>query len=105
MLYKLEEIEDFAKFWDDIEEKYPLEHDYLVALVRAFRDHKCDYVIINSRRQEYQYKSATFGLECKLLYAQEIDDYEDQYTELRFRLTELGKLIILHPESHNKYTL
>lgn len=91
-------------FWDIIQEKYPKEHDYLVASVRAFRDGSCDFIIIDDRRKQFQIESSMLGVSLGLLTHEEIE-INEQSTQWRFRLTELGKQIILDPLAHNKYHL
>lgn len=83
------------------------EHDphynFLVSLVRAFRDGKADFIRIDDRRMQHQIESAEYGRGAGLLSFQEIGDDESQYTAWIYRLTEDGKKIILDTEAPNKY--
>lgn len=91
-------------FWDKLEEDYPTEHDYLVAHVRAFRDHNADFIIIDDRRMEFQIQSSQFGETLGILTSEFIE-IDEQSTQMRYRLTDLGREIIMNPEAHNRYVL
>lgn len=78
-------------------------YNYLVSLVRAFRDGKADFIFIDSRRQEFQIKSAEYGLSEGLLSFEEQGSDEAQYTVWIYRLTDEGKKLILDPKSPNQY--
>lgn len=78
-------------------------YNYLVSLVRAFRDGKADFILIDSRRQEFQIKSAEYGLSEGLLSFEEQGSDEEQYTAWIYRLTDEGKKLILDPKSPNQY--
>jgi len=78
-------------------------YNYLVSLVRAFRDGKADFILIDSRRQEFQIKAAEYGLSEGLLSFEEQGSDESQYTAWIYRLTDEGKKLILDPKSPNQY--
>lgn len=80
-----------------------LHHNYLVSLVRAFRDGKADFILIDSRRQQFQIESAEYGLAEGLLYFEEKGSDIEQYTAYTYRLTAYGKEVILDEKAPNKY--
>lgn len=86
-----------------MEYKHDPNYNYLVSLVRAFRDGGADFIIIDSRRQQFQIQAAEYALSEGLLSFEELGSDEAQYTEWRYRLTPLGKKLILSPEAPNQY--
>lgn len=111
--YTLEKLVDLLStrvlsegtFWEICRERFIEEHDYLVALVRAFRDGSADFIAINSRRQQYQIKATDLASSLNFLFFEEREFYNDQYTEWRFRLTDLGRRIILSSSAPNQYAI
>jgi hypothetical protein len=83
------------------------EHDphynFLVSLVRAFRDGNADFIRIDDKRAQFQIEAAEYGRSEGLLSFQETGDDESQYTAWIYRLTEDGKKIILDADAPNKY--
>lgn len=65
-------------------------NEYEAALRRAFVDRRCDFIMIDSRRQEFQIKSANYGIEQGWIVG-EWNDLDDQSTYWTGRLTEAGK--------------
>lgn len=80
-----------------------LYHNYLVSLVRAFRDGKADFILIDSRRQQFQIEAAEYGLAEGLLSFEEKGSDIEQYTAYIYRLTTYGKEVILDEKAPNKY--
>jgi hypothetical protein len=78
-------------------------YNYLVSLVRAFRDGAADFIVIDSRHKNFQIQAAEYGVSEGLLSFEELGSDEAQYTEWRYRLTPLGKQLILDPQSPNQY--
>jgi hypothetical protein len=70
-----------------------LPEDYEISLHRAFANKKVSYIVIDSRRQEFQINSAEYGVEKGWLSKDEVTD--GQCTEWRYRLTEQGKQYFL----------
>lgn len=66
------------------------EQEYEAALRRAFVDKRWDSIMIDSRRQEFQIKSANYGVEKGWIVG-EWNDQDVQYTFWTGRLTEAGK--------------
>lgn len=89
----LTEIVKSRDFWSVCRQRFPTEHDWLVSLVRAFRDGRADFVIIDSRRQKLQIEAATLAESLGLLSCTEQDD--GQCTAWKYRLTDLGKTVIM----------
>jgi hypothetical protein len=89
-------------FWQICRERFPQEYNWLVALVRAFRNGGADYIAITSRKQEFQAHSATLGERLGLLRFEEIE-LDEQYVEWQYRLTDLGRGVLLDPTAHARY--
>jgi len=98
----LPEIQN-VDFWTVCATHFPQEHDWLVSLVRAFRVNRVDFIIINRVDQEFQIQAASLGRSLGLLDFTEIDSEREQYTEWRYRLTELGQRVILDPRAPSLY--
>lgn len=81
----------------------PKYYNYLVSLVRAFRDGKADFISIVSRRNLFQIEAAEYGLSKKWLSFEELSSYIEQSTEWRYRLTADGKKVILDDNAPNQY--
>ena len=60
------------------------------ALKRAFVDHRADFVIIDSRRQQFLIASAQLGKDNGWLF-EEFVQYDEQSSALHYRLTDKGK--------------
>ncbi len=60
------------------------------ALRRAFVNHRCDFIIIDDRRQRFLIESAALG-ERKGWLAFELCDTDEQSTQWRYRLTPAGR--------------
>lgn len=67
-----------------------VEEEYEEALRKAFVENKWDSILIDSRRQEFQIRSANYGIE-KGWIAGEWHDGDVQYTYWTGTLTEAGK--------------
>jgi hypothetical protein len=79
------------------------ETNYLVSLVRAFRDNKAPCIVIDSKHQRFQIQAAEYGLREGLLdFKEEGSDYQ-QYTAWVYKLTALGRKVILDPKAPNEY--
>lgn len=59
-------------------------------LRRAFVDHRADYVVISSRRQQAQIESVNYGIERGWLTG-EWDESDEQSTAFICRLTTAGR--------------
>ena len=60
------------------------------AIRRAFCDRRCDYIAIYDRRNRFLFESATLGVANGWLH-EEFIEFDEQSSELRYRLTEVGK--------------
>lgn len=60
------------------------------ALRRAFVDHRADFVVITSRRQQFQIESVNLGIDRGWLHG-EGDDRDEQSTAFICRLTKAGR--------------
>ncbi len=89
-------------FWTTCQQNFPNEHDWLVSLVRAFRSGSADFIIIDDRRMRSQIEGAVFACAIGLLV--EGSGYcDEQYTARHFRLTELGRHVLLDIKAHDTY--
>lgn len=84
-------------------EKFPKEYNWLVSLVRGFRDGGADFIIVDDRRQRFQIEATGFAEKLGLVTFKETGSDEAQYTAWEFRLTELGKTVILDKNAPGKY--
>lgn len=64
--------------------------DYEDSLRKAFVDHRADYIVITSRREQYQIQAANYGLDQGWLYSQ-MDSTDEQSSAWVLRLTDKGK--------------
>lgn len=74
--------------------------DYILAFRRAFGNNKADYVILDSRRQEWLARSIHWGMMAGLLRFDEdkSDELsEEQYTAYAYRLTDSGREALSEP--------
>lgn len=78
-------------------------YNYLVSLVRAFRDNAYPSILIDSKRQKFQGEAAEYGLREGLLTCEEVGSDESQYTGFIYKLTKEGEKLILDPKSPNQY--
>lgn len=60
------------------------------ALRRAFVDRRADYIFLDDRRQAFRIESVRLGVERGWL-TEEFVEIDEQYAQLRYRLTEEGK--------------
>lgn len=65
--------------------------EYEAALRRAFVTHRCDFVIIDSARQRFQIAGVNYGMTRGWLSCEE-KVIDEQDTQLRYRLTNKGRL-------------
>lgn len=68
----------------------PREAEYEAALKRAFVDRRADYIVITSRREQFQAESANYGIDQGWLSG-EWDDRDEQSTAFVCRLTPEGR--------------
>jgi hypothetical protein len=68
-----------------------IEEEFEASLRRAFVDHKCDYIVLYDRRQQFLFESAAYGQEKGWLTAIEEVELDEQSTEWRLRLTPEGR--------------
>lgn len=64
--------------------------EYEAALRRAFVERRADYIVIDSRRQEFQIKSASYGIDRGWLSGSIVES-DPQSTAWVLRLTEAGR--------------
>ena len=64
--------------------------EYEAALRRAFVDGRADYIVITSRREQFQIEAANFGLDLGWLRG-EWDTRDEQSTAWVLRLTSEGR--------------
>lgn len=64
--------------------------EYEDALRRAFVERRADYIVINSRRQQFQIESANYGVEQGWIKG-EWHDIDEQSTAWTGRLTDEGR--------------
>lgn len=67
-----------------------LESELEAALYRAFVTGKANYIVITSRRQQFQIESASYGVDKGWL-KQTIDNRDEQSTAWIYRLTKAGE--------------
>jgi len=90
-------------FWNLCKQHFPQEYDWLVSLVRAFREKKADCIYIDDRRKRFQIQATAFAKNLKLLSFDEKGSDEQQYTAWEYRLTELGKRVLLDVNAPSDY--
>ena len=78
-----------SKFWGTWPSKYQ-ENELEAALLRAFVDNRADFILLDDRRERFLIESATLGVEKGWL-SEEFIEIDDQYSQLRYRLTDEGK--------------
>lgn len=78
-----------SKFWGTWPRKYQ-ENELEAALLRAFVDNRADFILLDDRRERFLIESATLGVEKGWL-SEEFIEIDDQYSQLRYRLTDEGK--------------
>lgn len=78
-----------SKFWGEWPRKYP-ENELEASLKRAFVDNRADYIILDDRRERFLIEGAMLGVEKGWLN-EEFVEIDDQYSQLRCRLTEEGR--------------
>ena len=78
-----------SKFWGTWPRKYQ-ENELEAALLRAFVDNRADFILLDDRRERFLIESATLGVEKGWL-SDEFIEIDDQYSPLRYRLTDEGK--------------
>lgn len=78
-----------SAFWGSWPRKYQ-DDELEAALKRAFVDGKADYIILDDRRQRFLIESACLGVEKGWL-DEEFVEIEEQYSQLRYRLTDDGR--------------
>lgn len=64
--------------------------EWEAALRRAFVEHRADYIVITSRREQFQIESANYGIEQGWLRGQ-MDEHDPQSSAFVCRLTEAGR--------------
>jgi hypothetical protein len=97
--------EDLRAMWEKLRVTQPEQYDYLVSLVRAFRDGGADYIIVDDRRMKHRIEAAAVACELGLLVEEEVGSDEQQYTAYHYRLTPMGAALLLHSTAPNEYTL
>jgi len=90
-------------FWKHCALQFPGEHDWLVSMVRAFRDGKADFFYIDDRRKKFQLEAPAFAESLGLLTFEEKGSDEDQYTAWEYRPTDLRKKVFLDSAAPNEY--
>lgn len=78
-----------SAYWGRLSRKYK-DDELEDALKRAFVDGKAPYVILDDRRQQFLIESAVMGVEKGWL-TEELVDIEEQYSQLRYHLTDEGR--------------
>ena len=89
-------------FWETLKRDYTEEYDWLVSLVRGFRNHNAPYVFVDSRRQRHQIESAQFATTYGLLKEEILEG--DQYSQWRYYLTDLGERVLKSRNAPDKYS-
>lgn len=64
--------------------------EYEAALRRAFVEHHADYIVISSRREQFQIESANYGIGQGWLTGR-LDERDEQSTAWICRLTDEGR--------------
>ena len=70
-----------------------IEEEFEASLRRAFVDDKADYIVLYDRRERFLWESAAYGTERGWLDSGTLlSDADEQSSEMRFRLTDKGRL-------------
>lgn len=70
---------------------YATIHDeFIASLKRSFCDREADFIVVRDRRHRFQGEAAAFG-EANGWLSGELVEHDEQSSELRFRLTPLGR--------------
>lgn len=64
--------------------------EFIASLKRSFCDNHADFIVIRDRRQRFQGEAASFG-EANGWLSGELIEHDEQSSELRYRLTPLGR--------------
>ena len=78
-----------SAFWGTLRRKYK-DDELEEALKRAFVVGKASYIILDDRRERFLIESAILGVEKGWL-TEEFVEIEEQYSQLRYHLTDGGK--------------
>lgn len=65
-------------------------YEYESSLRRAFVDHRADYIVLTSRRQQFQAEAMNYGIEQGWLKGK-WDERDEQSTAFVCRLTPKGR--------------
>jgi len=91
-------------FWSLLAKHFPAEYDYVVSLVRAFRVKGWESIRIDSKEQEFQANAVALGMKLGLLeFEGERGSDLEQYTAYVYRMSDLGRRILLDPSSPSTY--